>query len=167
MSFHTSPPSNDRPMLIITWPRVFRRVDNFFPLNTLHDFEMSWDRIIQDSDEEELFVEDEVSTSIDPIQGHEPPVHDALPKPTNRPANHNTDHASGSINTPELQLGVDFDQFLQSQNTHQPSITSSQQQREERWIPSTADGGESIGMLIHDHEAIIGPLSCRSSESSD
>ncbi|KAJ5983100.1 hypothetical protein N7481_005199 [Penicillium waksmanii] len=107
---------------------------------------MSWDRIIQDSDEDEPFVEDEVPTSIAPIQGQEPLPHH---EPRDRPADqHTTNHVSEQVYAPEHQLSVDFDQFLQSQDMPHASITASQQKREEMWIPPTGDGGESIGAMM-------------------
>lgn len=48
------------------------------------------------------------------------------------------------------QINVNFDDFLQSQEMAQTSISLSQQRREERWIPSTSDGGDgSIGKSGH------------------
>ncbi|KAJ5127905.1 hypothetical protein N7448_008684 [Penicillium atrosanguineum] len=104
---------------------------------------MSWDRVIQDSDEDEPLVEEEASTSIDPpqgleslIQGHHDPGAD---QQTHYPIEHHDASA-------ELQLNVNFDQFLQSQENHRANLNSSQQRREERWIPSTGEGGGgSIG----------------------
>jgi hypothetical protein len=44
------------------------------------------------------------------------------------------------------QLNVNFDEFLQSQDRNHAMISSSQQRHEERWIPSTGEGGsESVG----------------------
>lgn len=111
---------------------------------------MSWDRVIQDSDEDEPFVEDDVSASIAPIQGQEPPPHH---EPRDRPADqHTTNYDSEQAYAPEHQLSVDFDQFLQSQDMPHASITASQQKREEMWIPPTGDGGESIGTLMRSYE---------------
>lgn len=114
---------------------------------------MSWDRVIQDSDEDEPLVEDEVSTSIAPKTDHEPPRHhDSHEDPANQ---HTTNHVSEHINGSEPQIGVDFDQFLQSQDARPPSITASQQKREEMWIPATGEGGESIGKLLCSCEDIL------------
>lgn len=107
---------------------------------------MSWDRVIQDSDEDEPLVEDGIPPSIDPPQGDESltqPDHDI-------PADHQTrfiaEHTMAQDTSTEPQLGVNFDQFLQSQEGQLIPPTLSQQQREERWIPSTSEGGGgSIG----------------------
>lgn len=111
------------------------------------DFKMSWDRVIQDSDEDETFLEDEAPTSIASIQDQEPPSDH---EPRDHPADqHTTNHVSEQIYAPEHQLSVDFDQYLQSQDMPHTSITASQQKREEMWIPPTGDGGESIGTLSY------------------
>lgn len=143
--------SNGPAQLIITWQRVFQRVDST-PFSDAHrDFEMSWDRVIQDSDEDEPFGEDEIPTTADKIEAHEPPRHlDAR----DHPANQHTTNVVEHIDPPEPQLGVDFDQFLQSQDISQTAITYSQQKREERWIPSTANGGESVGTCVCSDEPI-------------
>ncbi|KAJ5953311.1 hypothetical protein N7454_000207 [Penicillium verhagenii] len=99
---------------------------------------MGWNRVIQDSDEEEPLIEDDFPASPDPLQDpgfssvqhHDHPVHQDA---------HTTEHTFAD-GFPGPQLNVNFDQFLQSQGTHAAS-TSSQQQREERWIPSTTEGG--------------------------
>ncbi|KAJ5638510.1 hypothetical protein N7528_000900 [Penicillium herquei] len=107
---------------------------------------MSWDRVIQDSDDdEEPLIEDDFPVSPDPlqptqspkVQHHDNPAEAETHYPIERTANEGF---------PEPQLNVNFDQFLQSQGTHAAS-TSSQQQREERWIPSTESGG-SIGAMM-------------------
>lgn len=108
---------------------------------------MSWDRVIQDSDEDEPLIEDHASTSIDPLQGYESPTrqtdvhtHGAIEHP---------DYPIESASATEPQLSVNFDQFLQSQEGGQGILTTSQQQREERWIPSTSEGGGgSIGAFM-------------------
>ncbi|KAJ5120719.1 uncharacterized protein N7515_010107 [Penicillium bovifimosum] len=47
------------------------------------------------------------------------------------------------------QLSVNFDEFLQSQERSHTTATSSQQWREERWIPSTSEGGSgSVGAMM-------------------
>ncbi|KAJ5098020.1 hypothetical protein N7532_005021 [Penicillium argentinense] len=106
---------------------------------------MSWKRVIQDSDEDEPFADDEVKTSFDPLQGPESPrQQETRDLPAVQQSTHRTEHAG----FPEPQLGVNFDQFLQSQDQSQTAVTSSQLQREERWIPSTGDGGGSIGAMM-------------------
>lgn len=115
---------------------------------------MSWDRVIQDSDEDEPLGDDgvEAEASIDPHQGQEFPnhqsrdnsVHHGDEQQANYPIEH---HAAQEVGTGS-DLGVNFDQFLQSQDMSQSAVTLSQQRREERWIPSTGDGGGgSIGAL--------------------
>ncbi|KAJ5672057.1 hypothetical protein N7507_001184 [Penicillium longicatenatum] len=99
---------------------------------------MSWDKVIQDSDEEELLIEDDFPASPDPLHGPEPPTaqhHDRPAQQETRPIEHTVTEGF-----PGPQLNVNFDQFLQSQETHAGS-TSSQRQREERWIPSTNEDG--------------------------
>ncbi|KAJ5184237.1 hypothetical protein N7492_001853 [Penicillium capsulatum] len=98
---------------------------------------MSWDRVIQDSDEDEPLIEDDVPASIDPLQGAESSMqheydHRAAAQQANCPE---------SISATELQLSVNFDHYLQSQDGLQGQSTLSQQQREARWIPSTSEGG--------------------------
>ncbi|KAJ5083472.1 hypothetical protein N7456_012899 [Penicillium angulare] len=108
---------------------------------------MSWDKVIQDSDEDEPLIEDDFPASPDPLQTTQSPIiqHHDHPeeKETFIPLQHNANQGF-----PEPQLNVNFDQFLQSQGTHVTS-TSSQQQREERWIPATYEGGGgSIGGIM-------------------
>lgn len=100
---------------------------------------MSWDRVIQDSDEEdEPLIEDDLLASTDPIQA------------SNSPMQHDHEHVAAvqQVDYPEPtiatepQLSVNFDQFLQSQDVAHGSSTLSQQHREERWIPSTGEGGD-------------------------
>lgn len=116
------------------------------------DLKMSWDRVIQDSDEDEPFIEDEGPTSIAPVQDQEPPPNH---EPRDHPADqHTATQVSEQVYAPEYQLSVDFDQYLQSQDMSHASITASQQKREEMWIPPTGDGGESIGTLVHSYVPI-------------
>ncbi|KAJ5993504.1 hypothetical protein N7451_009228 [Penicillium sp. IBT 35674x] len=99
---------------------------------------MGWDKVIQDSDEEEPLIEDDFPASPDPLQDPELPTaqhHDSLVQQEAYPNEHTITEGF-----PGPQLNVNFDQFLQSQGTHTGS-TASQQQREERWIPSTNEGG--------------------------
>lgn len=94
--------------------------------------------MIQDSDEEELLIEDDFPASPDPLHGPEPPTAQHYVHPAQqetRPIEHTVTEGF-----PGPQLNVNFDQFLQSQETHTGS-TSSQRQREERWIPSTNEDG--------------------------
>lgn len=106
---------------------------------------MSWDRVIQDSDEEdEPLEEDELPKSVAPHEGHRlkfddsgfaPPV-DCAPVAGQPPAQ---DANAG------CPLSVNFDEYLQSQDMAQSDLFASQQRREERWIPSTSGNGGSIG----------------------
>ncbi|KAJ5584957.1 uncharacterized protein N7459_004757 [Penicillium hispanicum] len=110
---------------------------------------MSWDRVIQDSDEEEGFVEDGIPTSIDPPQGRESPMHQPdEPHPADQQADYPIEQTA-TQDAAGAQLSVNFDQYLQSQEEMHPMVTSSQQQREQRWIPSTNEGGGgSIGAMM-------------------
>jgi hypothetical protein len=103
---------------------------------------MSFDRVIQDSDDED-----------DPLSEMPPPVKRAREQPKNHVDNETTCNEQSGIVTPggEAQdidhgnhLAVDFDAFLQSQETAPTGFSGSQQRREERWIPSDAGAG-SIG----------------------
>ncbi|KAJ6164802.1 hypothetical protein N7470_003474 [Penicillium chermesinum] len=111
---------------------------------------MSWDRVIQDSDEEEPLIEDDFPASTDPLQD------------LGSPANHCDDASNKdpyetvaqadypvTEEVPGPALSVNFDQFLQSQDGTQALSTSSQRQREERWIPSAdGGGGGSVGATM-------------------
>lgn len=105
---------------------------------------MSWARVIQDSDEDEPPVEDDVPIPIDPQPHSDHPLehhHSNAELQINHPMEHTTQN---STTGPELD--VNFDSFLQSQEVPQAGLTLSQQLREERWIPSTSEGGAgSIG----------------------
>ncbi|KAJ5714736.1 uncharacterized protein N7483_011917 [Penicillium malachiteum] len=108
---------------------------------------MSWDRVIQDSDEEEPLIEDDFPVSPDPLQPTQSPKVQHHDNPAEADTHYPIERTTNE-GFPEPQLNVNFDQFLQSQGTHAAS-TSSQQQREERWIPSTTEsGGGSIGAMI-------------------
>lgn len=101
--------------------------------------------MIQDSDEDEPLIEDDIPTSTNPQQHPDPPAqqrHDPNAEPQiDYPMEHMTTQSSST----EPQLNVNFDVFLQSQGS-QAAMTLSQQRREERWIPSTGEGGGgSIG----------------------
>ena len=107
---------------------------------------MSWDRVIQDSDEEEPLIEDDILASHAPPEKHESPARPHHDHPAKQETDYQIEYtATGDALEP--QLNVNFDQFLQSQDGLQTASTSSQQQREERWIPSISQGGAgSIGM---------------------
>ncbi|KAL2799860.1 hypothetical protein BJX66DRAFT_332894 [Aspergillus keveii] len=81
---------------------------------------MPFDRVIQDSDDDEELPPEQptrVSTT-----NHIGPRGAASLQ-----AQHEVDHDS--------HIGVNFDQFLQSQDAPQTNISPAQQRREERWIP--------------------------------
>lgn len=92
---------------------------------------MSSNRVIQDSDDED-----------DPLAGPLSP----------RPRVDNTDldvragsgHYQAHETGHDSHMNINFDQFLQSQESAHHWISSSQQRREARWIPADAGGG-SIG----------------------
>ncbi|KAJ6024170.1 hypothetical protein N7540_004967 [Penicillium herquei] len=108
---------------------------------------MSWDRVIQDSDDEEPLIEDDFPVSPDPLQPTQSPKVQHQDNPAEAETHYPIERTTNE-GFPEPQLNVNFDQFLQSQGTHAAS-TSSQQQREERWIPSTGEsGGGSIGAMM-------------------
>ncbi|KAJ5718371.1 hypothetical protein N7488_004017 [Penicillium malachiteum] len=107
---------------------------------------MSWDRVIQDSDDdEEPLIEDDFPVSPDPLQPTQSPKVQHHDNPAEAETHYPIERTTNE-GFPEPQLNVNFDQFLQSQGTHAAS-SSSQQQREERWIPSTESGG-SIGAMM-------------------
>jgi hypothetical protein len=123
---------------------------------------MSWDRVIQDSDEDEPLGDDgleaQVPASFDPPQVHEASKHQHPDNAGHHAAEQQAHYPIEQATTQEVgaepDLGINFDQFLQSQHS---SMTLSQRRREERWIPSTGDGGGgSIGALelrhSHSHD---------------
>lgn len=98
---------------------------------------MSHARVIQDSDDED-----------DPLAADFPP-------PANPTHQANNDYALDSVaqdvpitaqvQEPNHPIAINFDVFLQSQESAPRGLSSSQQRREERWIPNEAGGGGSIG----------------------
>ncbi|KAJ5371305.1 uncharacterized protein N7496_007397 [Penicillium cataractarum] len=116
---------------------------------------MSWDRVIQDSDEDEPLGDDGVDApaSIETLQDHECPKQQLLDNlghhVDEQQANYPIEQQAAEEVGTEPDLGVNFDQFLQSQDMSQSATTLSQQRREERWIPSTGQvGGGSIGAMM-------------------
>ncbi|OGM51223.1 hypothetical protein ABOM_000260 [Aspergillus bombycis] len=101
---------------------------------------MSHGRVIQDSDDED-----------DPLAADFPP-----PAKSTHPADN--DNALNSVaqdvpltaqvREPNHPIAINFDVFLQSQEAAPNGLSSSQQRREERWIPSEARGGASIGSMM-------------------
>ena len=98
---------------------------------------MSDNRVIQDSDDEEDPVSEEVTAPMlnapQDAPGHQA---DSVDAPSNEPHT-----AAESIQSGPL--AVDFDQFLQSQETEAARPSASQQQREARWIPGNAGCGRN------------------------
>ncbi len=112
---------------------------------------MSWDRVIQDSDEDEPLGDEGLEAPrpalFEPRQGHEASKQQHPDNAGHHAAEQQANYAIEQATTQEVgaepDLSINFDQFLQSQHS---SMTLSQQRREERWIPSTGDGGGgSIG----------------------
>ncbi|KAE8377044.1 hypothetical protein BDV26DRAFT_293599 [Aspergillus bertholletiae] len=54
---------------------------------------------------------------------------------------------TAQVQEPNHPISINFDVFLQSQETAPGGLSSSQQQREQRWIPNEAGGG-SIGSMM-------------------
>lgn len=111
---------------------------------------MTWDRVIQDSDDEdEGVMEDDASASTDLPQRAQSSQfsHQHQLEQTSIPQHLTPSDTKQSTRNIIIgpDLGVNFDSFLQSQET--PRQSASQQRREERWIPSTSEGecGGSIG----------------------
>jgi len=93
---------------------------------------MPFDRVIQDSDDE------------DELLGEIPP------EKTNRAVTNYGEHSGANSSgaqevNDDSHIAVDFDEYIEPQNVLQRSLTSSQQRREERWIPVTGRVG-SMGM---------------------
>ena len=111
---------------------------------------MSCDRVIQDSDEDEPYVENDVAKPIGFLQYHETPMRQHHePYPAMQQADYSIDQLR-DMHTTEAQSSIKFDQYLESQENVQPINTSPRHQREERWIPQTSESGGSIGVsLLH------------------
>ncbi|KAJ6051427.1 uncharacterized protein N7446_006059 [Penicillium canescens] len=116
---------------------------------------MSWDRVIQDSDEDEPLEGDELEdlpSSVDPLQAPEPAVQQ--PQYRDVPAKHAAHNAVNEApSAPDEsmfpQFNVNFDEFLQSQDRSHALLSSSQLRREEKWIPSNSEGGSgSVGGMM-------------------
>ena len=113
---------------------------------------MSWDRVIQDSDEEEPLEGDELEdlpSSVESLRASEPAVQQQ--QNGDVPAKHTVHNAvTEAPSAPDEsmfpQFNVNFDEFLQSQDRSHAMLSSSQQRREEKWIPSNSEGGSgSVG----------------------
>ncbi|KAJ5329556.1 hypothetical protein N7452_009946 [Penicillium brevicompactum] len=107
---------------------------------------MGWDRVIQDSDEDEPIEGDDLPRPVAPPKHPEPAVqqyHDHVPaEDTTHSAN---EHGFAPEESTFPQLSVNFDEFLQSQERNHAGQSSSQQRREERWIPNTEGASGSAG----------------------
>ncbi|KAL4921452.1 hypothetical protein BDW62DRAFT_129195 [Aspergillus aurantiobrunneus] len=95
---------------------------------------MPFDHVIQDSDDEEE------------------PLGELSPKKANRAPVTDNGEQQGAKNPPQesnhdSHMGVNFDEFLQSQDAPQRTLSSSQQRREERWIPVTGRVGSMGNMM--------------------
>ncbi|PKY03357.1 hypothetical protein P168DRAFT_305643 [Aspergillus campestris IBT 28561] len=102
---------------------------------------MSDYRVIQDSDDEEDPLSEEVTAPMVNAP-QDAPGHQA----DNVGAPPNETHVAGSNQTGPL--AVDFDQFLQSQETGPARLSASQQQREARWIPGNAGCGRNGSTIM-------------------
>ncbi|KAL4863991.1 hypothetical protein BDV12DRAFT_176829 [Aspergillus spectabilis] len=91
---------------------------------------MPFDRVIQDSDDEDE------------------PLGELSSEKTNRvPVINHVEQQGAKSPQGDLHIGVNFDQFLQTQNDPQMILSSSQQRREERWIPMAGRVG-SMGTVM-------------------
>ncbi|KAJ5295740.1 hypothetical protein PENANT_c001G00091 [Penicillium antarcticum] len=116
---------------------------------------MSWDRVIQDSDEDEPLEGEQLEdtpSSVDPLQAHEPAVqqqhYDGAPA---KHAAHNAVNEAPTAADESMfpQFNINFDEFLQSQDRSHAMLSSSQQRREEKWIPSNSEGESgSVGSMM-------------------
>ncbi|PYI11489.1 hypothetical protein BO78DRAFT_393423 [Aspergillus sclerotiicarbonarius CBS 121057] len=95
---------------------------------------MSPNRVIQDSDDED-----------DPLAG--PPSPRPNADNTHVDVQKDSGHHHAQQTGHDSHMSVNFDQFLQSQESAHQGISSSQQRREERWIPADVGGG-SIGSMM-------------------
>ncbi|KAJ5418276.1 uncharacterized protein N7487_001826 [Penicillium crustosum] len=112
---------------------------------------MSLDRVIQDSDEEEPFEGDDLPTSGNPPHSSEPALQQEYQHVPAEQTTHNAVYKHGPAPDESMfpQLNVNFDEFLQSQEQAHSILSSSQQRREDRWIPSTSEGGSgSVGAMM-------------------
>lgn len=110
---------------------------------------MSLDRVIQDSDEDELSEGDDLSTSANPVHPSEPALQQEYQHAPAKNTIHNAVYEHGPAPDESIipELSVDFDEFLQSQEKGQSMLSSSQQRREDKWIPSTEGGSGSVGTM--------------------
>ncbi|KAJ5488618.1 hypothetical protein N7539_003508 [Penicillium diatomitis] len=117
---------------------------------------MGWGHVIQDSDEDEPLGEDielEAAAPTDAVKGGSHAQDYAQggsnESTTDQQAYYPIERTAGRDTHVEPEISINFDQFLQSQETTHSAPTLSQQRREERWIPSaTEGGGGSIGAML-------------------
>ncbi|CAI7633404.1 unnamed protein product [Penicillium glandicola] len=112
---------------------------------------MGLDRVIQDSDEDEPFEGDDLPTSVNPPHPSEPASQQEYQHPPAKQTTHNGvyEHGPAPDESSFSQLNVNFDEFLQSQERNNSILSSSQQRREDKWIPSTSEGGSgSVGAMM-------------------
>lgn len=111
---------------------------------------MSLVRVIQDSDEDEPFEGDDLPTSGNPPHLSEPALQQEYQHAPAEQTTHNAVYEHGHAPDESMlpQLNINFDEFLQSQEKGHSILSSSQQRREDRWIPSTSEGGSaSVGTM--------------------
>ncbi|KAJ5497408.1 hypothetical protein N7463_009395 [Penicillium fimorum] len=111
---------------------------------------MNLDRVIQDSDEDEPFEGDDLPTSVGPVHPSEPALQEYQHSPA-KETTHNAvyEHGFALDETTFSQLNVNFDEFIQSPERGLSMLSSSQQRREDKWIPSTSEGGSgSVGAMM-------------------
>ncbi|OQD62167.1 hypothetical protein PENPOL_c013G09657 [Penicillium polonicum] len=112
---------------------------------------MSLDRVIQDSDEDEPFEGDDLPTSVNPPHPSEIALQQEYQHAPAEQTTHNAVYECGPAPDESIfpQLNVNFDEFIQSQGKGHSMLSSSQQRREDRWIPSTSEGGSgSVGAMM-------------------
>jgi hypothetical protein len=107
---------------------------------------MSFQRVIQDSDDEEDVCSD-IATSIDPLQ--EQSSQEDPPEDGGHDVTSNCGDGQGPYQTfdPNSDLPqVDFDRFLQSESSviWDQGLSPTQHRREEMWIPAE-DGSACVG----------------------
>ncbi|KAJ5200631.1 hypothetical protein N7491_008563 [Penicillium cf. griseofulvum] len=111
---------------------------------------MSLDRVIQDSDEDEPFEGDGLPAPVNPVHPSEPALQEYQHSPAKQ-TTHNAvyEHGPAPDESTLSQLNVNFDEFLQSQERGHSMLSSSQQRLEDKWIPSTSEGGSgSVGAMM-------------------
>ena len=107
---------------------------------------MTLDRVIQDSDEDEPSEGDDLSTSANPLHPSEPALQQEYQHAPTKDTIHNAIYEHGPAPDGIIpELNVNFDEFLQSQEKGNSLLSSSQQRREDKWIPSTEGGSGSVG----------------------